>query len=562
MDKKRILVIGGASIKALEFIKQKLDLGIEVVCLDNLSSSDINNIEKFKSYKNFIFIEHDINIPFFIEVDEVYSFINNTNDKIKDNIRMLIEKNKIEEDNIKTISIIGTGYVGLTFASILSNIGYKVYTVDIDENKINTVKSGKSYFFEPGLDRFIEIGIKSGNLIPTTSYKDAIPESDVVFICVGTPATEDGSSDLSYVFESAKEIALNAKKDLIVVQKSTVPVKTSRETKRILDKNNTNGVNIEILSNPEFLREGSAIFDTLFFDRVVIGGKKEASLKVAEIYSKIDDFARTLDIKEFNEYAFLNISSKYIENIPEFSKRLVLIDNIESSELIKVTSNSFLALKIAFANTVARICDKTGADSKSVFDGVGMDNRIGRAFLYPGLGYGGDCFPKDVAGMIDTASSFDVNFGILHEVVNVNKTQTYFVIDKIKRMIGTDDLHDVKIAVLGLSFKAGTSDIRKSPSIRLIDKLLKQGAVIKAFDPRAIDNSKKVLEHNNLEYADNIEDVFDGVDIIVVATEWKEFIDFDYSNIINKMNKPIFLDVKGIMDLEKMRKIGFKIERI
>ena len=356
---------------------------------------------------------------------------------------------------------------------------------------------------------------------------------------------------LDYVFSAVNEIIENAEKDFILVQKSTVPVRTAREIERMISDKNSKNLKVNILSTPEFLREGSAIFDTLFFDRVVVGGDFDSAKKIVEIYRNVDNFSKNLNIEDFHDYAFLNISPKYVQNMPAFEDRVVMTD-IESAELIKVTANSFLALKIAFANTVARICDKTGADSRSVFDGVGMDNRIGRAFLYPGLGYGGDCFPKDVAGMIDTASSFDVNFGILHEVVNVNKTQTYFVIDKIKKMIGVNDLHGKVITILGLAFKAGTSDVRKSPSIRLIEKLLKQGAIIKAFDPRATENAKIVLKNKRVEYFDNIEEA--------CATEWKELIDFDYLKVRERLINPMFLDGKGVLNLAKMQ--GFKIERI
>ena len=578
---KRILIIGGACKDAENLINEKLENGFEVICIDNLSKSNLENLNKFNIYRNFTFLKHDLNNPFFIEVSEIYNFISNLKDDVFKNINKLREKNNIIEnvycnkileekenidktiqnEDIKTISIIGTGYVGLTFAAILSNIGYTVYAVDVDEEKINVVKSGKSYFFDPGLDEFIKNGIDNKTLIPTLSYKEAISNSEAVFICVGTPQTEDGSSNLKYVFTAIEDVVKNAEKDLLIVQKSTVPVKTSQEVRRIIDRYNTKNLKIDILSTPEFLREGSAIFDTLFFDRVIVGGDENCAKKIVNIYKKIDDFSKTLDIKKFNEYAFLNINTKYIENLPEFDKRIIITD-IESAELIKVTANSFLALKIAFANTVARICDKAGADSKSVFDGVGMDNRIGRAFLYPGLGYGGDCFPKDVAGMIDSASTFNINFGILHEVVNVNKTQTYFIIDKIKRMIGFNDLHGKIISVLGLSFKAGTSDLRNSPAIRLIKKLLKEGAIIKVYDPKSMENAKILLEDDNIVFCDKIDNVFDQSEIAILATEWKEFLEFDYSKVIKNFKKPIFLDCKSAMNPKKMKDIGFIFEHI
>ena len=578
---KRILVIGGACKYAENLIDEKLREGFEVVCIDNLSTSNLEDLSKFNTYRNFIFIKHDLNNPFFIEVSEIYSFISNPTENVLKNINKLKERNKIVEGalmldkeqeikptenidknkDIKTISIIGTGYVGLAFAAILSNVGYKVYAVDVDEKKINIVKSGKSYYFDPGIDEFVKNGIDKGTLIPTISYNEAISNSDVAFICVGTPETEDGSTNLSYVFSAVKDVVKNAKKNIIIVQKSTVPVGTAKEIKRIINEFNDKNLKIDLLSNPEFLREGSAIFDTLFFDRVVLGGDENSAKRVVEIYRTIDNYSKNLDVSKISEYAFFNINPKYIENMTQFDKRVV-IATIESAELIKVTANSFLALKISFANTIGRICDKVGADSKSVMDGVGMDHRIGRACMNPGLEYGGDCFPKDVASMVDAASSFGVNFGIMHEVINVNKTQVYFVVDKIKKILGMEDLHDKVIGILGLSFKAGTSDLRNSPAIRLIKKLIKNGAIIKAYDPKSIENTRALLGENNIIYCDKIEDVFYNSEMVALTTEWKEFIEFDYTDAIKVLKNPIFLDCRCAMDPKKMESFGFKFERI
>ena len=558
MDKKRILVIGGASLKASEFIKKELDLGIEVVCLDNLSSSDIKNIEEFNKYPNFVFINHDINIPFFIVADEVYSFITNDNENIKRNIRAILEKNKIENKK-SVISIVGTGYVGLTTAAILSNVGYKVYCIDVDEKKIDIVKSGKSYFYEPGMDEFVKKGIESGNLIPTTDYSEAIGNSDIAFICVGTPSNDDGSVNLSYVLDSAIEIVKNIKNNFIIVQKSTVQVNTNKKIKKIIEEYK-NGYDINLVSCPEFLREGSAIFDTLFFDRLVVGGNNIDSMnKIIEIYREIDNYAKNIDYSSFNSYAFHNINPKYIEKLPDFDKRVV-VTNIETAELIKTTANSFLALKISFANMISRLCDRTGAESDKLMDGIGLDPRIGRAFLYPGLGYGGGCFPKDINGMIQTANFYDVDCDILESADVLNNNQVYFALYKIKKLLG-EDLCNKKIAFLGLSFKPGTSDVRKSPSIRLINKLLDEGAIINAYDPEAIEESKKELNHKNLKYADKIEDVFNDADCIVLGTEWKEFVDFDYSKIVNKMKHLNFLDGRNVMDIKYLKNLNFKIER-
>jgi UDPglucose 6-dehydrogenase len=459
---------------------------------------------------------------------------------------------------MKIITIVGTGYVGLTTASILSNVGYKVHTIDIDKNKIDIIKSGKSYFFEAGLDEFVKKGIETNKLLPTTSYEEAIPDSDIIFICVGTPSNDDGSVNLDYVYEAVKSIMHNATRDLIIVQKSTVPVETGKRVERLIQKHNKNNVKISLISSPEFLRESSAVFDTLFFDRIVVGGKDKAAIEeIVDIYRKVDEFAKAIDYKNLIQYAFLNINSKYIENLPAFENRVVRTD-LESAELIKVTANSFLALKISFANTISRICAKTGANSSQVMEGIGLDTRIGRAFLYPGLGYGGGCFPKDVAGMINTANAYDVSFGILDEVVKINDTQVYIAISKIKELLG-DDLEGKRVAFLGLSFKPGTSDVRESPSLRLLNKILSEGMLVKAYDPAAISEAKEILTRLNLNYVENLEETFDQAEIIILATEWKEFIDFDYSKIIDKMKALNFFDGRCVVDRGKLEQIGFNV---
>lgn len=460
---------------------------------------------------------------------------------------------------MKKITIVGTGYVGLTLSAILSNIGYKVHALDIDKNKIDTIKKGRSYFFEPGIDAFVKKGVESGNLIPTTDYVEAVSNTDVIFLCVGTPSNADGSVNLNYIFDAVKNIVINAKNDLIIVQKSTVPVETGKRVERIINENNNNKIKIDLISSPEFLRESSAVFDTLFFDRIVIGGNNDVAIEIVkDIYRNIDSFAKTINYKEFNEYAFLNINEKYISELPPFEQRTI-ITNIESAELIKVTANSFLALKISFANNIARLCDKTGAKASEVMKGIGIDQRIGKSFLFPGLGYGGGCLPKDVNGMINTANAYNVDFGILDEVNKVNETQVYFAINKIKKLLG-DDLENKRAAFLGLAFKPGTNDVRESPAIRLLNKVLNEGMQIQAFDPQAENEAKKELNHKNLKYRDKIEEVFIDADIIILATEWKEFINYDYSKIKNKMNSLNFFDGRGVMDEKNIKKLGFKVE--
>lgn len=454
------------------------------------------------------------------------------------------------------ISIVGTGYVGLTTAAVLANAGYKTYTIDIDENKINTIKSGKSYFYEPGLDGFVDRAVSLGNLIPTTSYLESIPNSNIVFICVGTPSNDDGSVNLKYIFESISSVIDNAKSDLVLVQKSTVPVETAKKIEKLIKEKNRTDIKIDVISAPEFLRESSAVFDTLFFDRLVVGSRNEESAnKIIEIYKNVDNFSKIVNYEKFIDYAFNNVSKKYLENLLPFEKRIIRTE-VESAELLKVTANSFLAMKISFANTIARICDATGAKSKEVMDGIGMDPRIGRAFLYPGLGFSGGCFPKDVAGMINTANEYDVDFGMLEEVVKVNTSQINIAINKLKKLIG-ENLEGKIISVLGLSFKPGTSDVRKSQSIYLIKRLIKLGATVKAFDPKAIDEAKHDFVHQNLNYTTSIESACDRSDCIIIATEWKEFIDFDYNSISTIINQKNILDCRNCLNALSLKNNNF-----
>lgn len=457
----------------------------------------------------------------------------------------------------EVISIVGTGYVGLTTATILANSGYKIYTIDTDENKINTIKSKKSFFYEPGLDKFIENGIDSGNLIPTTSYSDSIPNSTMVFVCVGTPSNDDGSVNLDYIFDAVSSIVENATSDLILVQKSTVPVLTGQKIEKLIKEKNKKNIKIDLISAPEFLRESSAVFDSLFFDRLVVGSRNEESAnRIIEIYRNVDTFAKTINYNTFLDYAFHNVSQKYLENLLPFEKR-VLKTKVESAELLKVTANSFLAMKISFANTVARVCDKTGADSREVFDGIGFDPRIGRAFLYPGLGFSGGCFPKDVAGMINTANEYDVDFSILEEVVKVNSGQINVAVNKIRQLVG-DNLEGKNITVLGLSFKPGTSDVRKAQSLYLIKRLIKLGAKVNTFDPKAIEEARIDFDDKNINYCNSIEEASKNADCVVVATEWKEFSSFDYNNISNIVNQKNIVDCRNCINREAVEKMGFR----
>ncbi|MEI7603632.1 MAG: UDP-glucose/GDP-mannose dehydrogenase family protein [bacterium] len=453
-----------------------------------------------------------------------------------------------------TISIIGTGYVGLTTAAILSSIGYKVYTIDIDEKKIDIIKTGKSYFHELGLDEFVENGLKSGNLIPTLSYEESIPNSDIVFSCVGTPDNSDGSSNLEYIFSAAESFSKYAKDGAVYVQKSTVPVGTGRKIIKFINEKK-HDLEFSYVSNPEFLAEGSAVHDTLFIDRLVVGGDDKNSLeKIKNIFSKIEEQTVNKDFSNIADYAtfYKTLSGK--RTSVEFNSKVVETD-LESAELIKVTANAFLALKISFANSIALLCDKTHADVNNVMNGVGLDDRIGKSFLYAGLGWGGGCFPKDVSGLISIAKIHDVEMPIMEAAVNVNNDMADYVISKI------DPNLTEKIAVLGLSFKPGTSDVRRSPSIKLVNKLIEKGHKVKVYDPKSMDEAIKELDPQ-VELTENIDQCVTNTGVIILATEWKEFIDADWKRIKEISKAKIIIDARNRLDKENMKEIGFEYKGV
>ncbi len=453
-----------------------------------------------------------------------------------------------------TITIIGSGYVGTTFAAILSNCGYKVYALDINPKIIESLKNKKAHFFEVGLNDFVKKGIESGNLIPTTSYKDSIANSDVVFSCVGTPDNPDGSSNLTYVFDSALEAAKYAKEGLIYVQKSTVPVGTGKRVLEKVKKANPNLL-IHYISNPEFLREGSAVFDTFLTDRVVVGGEHKQSIKtVLDIHKKVSEYATKIDFSLYEEFA--NVFSDKIQNIDEKIKDIkYLSTSLESAELIKVTANAFLALKISFANSVAKLAQKFDADVNEVMDGVGSDARIGRSFLYAGLGWGGGCFPKDVSGLISLFEQNNIQNPIMDAAVSENHSMAAYLIGLMENELGS--LKNKKIAILGLAFKSGTSDCRRSPSINLANELIKKGAVVSAFDPKANSEAMEYID-SEVKVKDSAEDLLKNIDSVVIATEWPEFKEYDWKNLLGEISTKTIFDARNILDKQKLQKIGYK----
>ncbi|MBN2101028.1 UDP-glucose/GDP-mannose dehydrogenase family protein [Candidatus Dojkabacteria bacterium] len=455
------------------------------------------------------------------------------------------------------ISIVGTGYVGLTTGALLAAAGNKVYCIDVDPNKINVVKKGKSHFYEQGLDQFVKKTVDEGSLIPTLSYEKSIPDSEVAIICVGTPSKGDGSVDLSYVYNSTESIARNMKNGTIIVQKSTVPVGTGRRLQKIISRVGKKG---SVVSCPEFLAEGSAVFDSLNMDRFVIGSESEpAKQKVIKLFQSLDDYSRTLDLESFDEFATIyNKKLSKFTDIP-FEDRIYSM-SLESAELVKVSANSFLTTKISFANSIAKICDKVGADINEVMDGIGADHRIGRAFLYAGLGWGGGCFPKDTAGLVYSAEEQGVDFKLLKSVVDVNNAQILYVVRKAKEML-KGELENKIITVLGLSFKPGTSDIRISPSIKLVKNLTYNHAKIRVYDPKAMENTEQEL-NNDVYFAKDIEDALRGTELAILATEWPEFIEMDFSSLKKFFKTPNLLDARNRWPKEKVKKLGFSYSGI
>lgn len=439
------------------------------------------------------------------------------------------------------ISVIGAGYVGLTTASILAACGYKVYLIDVDKKKINVIKKGKSHFFEAGIENLIQYGLSNKTLIPTLSYKEAVPKADIVFSCVGTPDNPDGSPNLEYIYAAAKEVGKLAKKGAIFVQKSTVPVGTG---KSIISKFAKHGAKLNYVSNPEFLREGTAIADTVLFDRIVLGGQAKYRSAVAELYEAIEQ--NRLKIMELANLEFANGTVKTHAGSYIFT-------SIESAELVKVAANSFLALKISFANSIAKLADKTDADVVEVMKAVGADRRIGSAFLNAGRGYGGGCFPKDVSGLISSANSYGVDLHIIAASAELNDSMPGYIVSKVKQSVKT--FKDLNVAVLGLAFKVGTSDVRKSPSIKIANMLAKEGAKVYAHDPAVTGQIPNGLSASAIR-SNTISSAVKKADVVFVATDWPEYIEMDLKQVAGSMRGKLFIDCMNVFDPAYVRSCG------
>jgi UDPglucose 6-dehydrogenase len=425
------------------------------------------------------------------------------------------------------IGIIGTGYVGLVTGACFAEFGIYVTCIDKDDKKVRSLKKGEVPFYEPGLEGLVKKNIKNGRLRFSTKIQDAVDSSLVIFIAVGTPPRGDGSADMRYVESVAEEIAENIKGYKVIVTKSTVPVGTGAKLTKIISKKLKEQVDFDIVSNPEFLREGSAIEDFMRPNRVVIGTKsQQAAAIMKDLYGPL-----------------------YLIETP------FVITNVETAELIKYASNSFLAVKISFINELSNLCDRVGADVHMVAKGMGLDHRIGAKFLHPGPGYGGSCFPKDTRALLTIAAKSGIELEIVKAAVEANERQKNIMIEKIKNGLG--DLKGKTIALLGLSFKPNTNDMREAPSIFIIEKLLKEKAKVKAFDPIAIEDAKAVL-HDKIKYAKGPYDCVKGADAVVILTEWNEFRNLDLLKIKTLLKTPNFFDFRNVYEPEKMKRLGFK----
>jgi UDPglucose 6-dehydrogenase len=428
------------------------------------------------------------------------------------------------------ITVIGTGYVGLVTGACFSEVGVHVTCVDIDEKKINNLKKGILPIYEPGLDELVNRNVQKGRLHFSTSLKDSIQDADVAFIAVGTPPDEDGSADLKYVLAVASSIGEHMQKPLVVVTKSTVPVTTSEKVRLALqaqlDKRKSQ-LKYYVASNPEFLKEGAAIEDFMKPDRIVVGiDHPEAEEIMRKLY------------KPF----LMNGQPIFFMDIP-------------SAEMTKYAANAMLATKISFMNDIANLCEIMGADVNMVRKGIGSDARIGNKFIYPGVGYGGSCFPKDVKALIKTAKEQKYNMRILNAVEDVNEDQKEVLYNKVETHFNKD-LKGKTFALWGLSFKPKTDDMREAPSLVIIDKLVAAGANVTAYDPVAKHEAQRILG-NKINFADDIYSALDKADALLIVTEWPEFRAPDFDQISAKLKNKVIFDGRNIFDHQDMKKMGF-----
>ena len=418
------------------------------------------------------------------------------------------------------ITFLGHGYVGLVTATVFADLGNTVHVIGHTKDKIDNLNKGIIPIYEPGLSEVVQRNIKSKRLFFTLDYSPYIQESDIVFIAVGTPPKKNGEADLTTVFEVAEKIGKNLSGFTVVATKSTVPVGTNKKVKEIISKTKPEKAEFEVASVPEFLREGSAIGDTLNPDRIIIGTEsKKAEALLVELHKPIDGH--------------------------------FVLTNLETAEMIKYASNSFLAVKISFANAIAKLSELTGADGIKVLEGVGLDKRVGKEFLQPGAGYGGSCFPKDVKALISIAKGYGYKFALLEEVEAINRNSRNDIVRKAEKLLGT--FKNKKISVLGLAFKSNTDDMRDAPSIDIINMLKEKKAFVQAYDPQAMNNAKKII--SGIEFCEDIHHTVQDANLLIVLTEWNEFKEIDLREVKKLMKTPLIIDGRNIYDSEKLKKM-------
>lgn len=427
------------------------------------------------------------------------------------------------------ITMIGTGYVGLVTGTCLAEFGHHVTCIDKDTGKIDQLLGGRIPIYEPGLDTLVAKNVSEKRLRFTTSLADSIPDTEAVFIAVGTPTSRrgDGYADLTYIFDAAKEIAVHLKGYTVIVDKSTVPVGTARQVERIIRQTNPDA-DFDVASNPEFLREGAAINDFMRPDRVVIGVQTErARIVLQEIYKPL-----------------------YLLDTP------IVSTTIETAELTKYAANAFLAVKISFINEIANICEAVDADISALAKAIGMDGRIGSKFLHPGPGYGGSCFPKDTLALMRIVQEHGESMRVVEAAVEANAAQKARMIKKIRDMLN-GSVTGKTIAILGLTFKPETDDMREAPSLTIIPALIEKGARIKAHDPKGMEEARKYLP-DEVEYAENSYDACTGADAVVLMTEWNQYRALDLKRIRSVMNSLIFIDLRNVYEPERLASEGFQ----
>ncbi len=422
------------------------------------------------------------------------------------------------------ICVVGTGYVGLVTGAVFADLGNDVVCVDNDQTKIEALRAGQMPIYEPGLEEMVLRNKEDGRLTFTTELTAAVRQSDVIFIAVGTPPKETGETDLSHVEAVAAQIGRSMDRYKVVVTKSTVPVGTGEFVREVITRHQPRPIDFDVVSNPEFLREGSAIEDTLRPDRIVIGApNQQVAMTLVELYAPLE--------------------------------RPMIITDLPSAEVIKYASNGFLAAKISFINAIANICEAAGADVSQVMKGMGLDSRIGMQFLQAGLGYGGSCFPKDVDSLIHTAAQFGYDFKLLRSVVEINKERAAHLVDMMRKAIGP--IEDRTIAVLGLAFKPNTDDMREAKSLEVVRLLHAAGVQVRAYDPVAMDNARALMP-GGVVFCESAYEAAAGADAVALITEWNEFKYLNLDRLRGLLRRPLIFDARNLYEPERMRRLGFE----